>query len=460
VPVTFQRAVDGLRRLFGRGRAFHDLLSAQARLLPVDGALADRYRTLLKNVLGLECGLESFSVDRGGWSPEVAGELGPDYLQTGDTTRLLVVLSPDQAHAAVHRSGSSYERLVLNRLYEDGRKLINFLTFKHLLWGELDDRAGLVETPDDLLLVETVELGLDTQGRDLEKLALFHRQAAEMLRGDGLNRDSSIHAMLHLRGELVQRLGDLRALEFEGPVTLRMGVGSFHSDLFGGCYVLRDTESCLIHGDEGRGAGELVSSCFPCFRFDDPELVDYLQREGFVELNSDLIEQRIREMENELLLQQDLNPARLHFIQRRYYLKQLRSLFPASYYELRDLLKIRSERKHRRRLGELMARCTSATRLKLAVPLKQPAFVSRLLAEIDPTDCHRLYRHNTPRFKDVFGRAEEAHKTYIYETLLETITSTGQYNPEANAYLSRFTELNRRLRVRFSEEDQGFPPTI
>jgi len=413
-------------------------------------------------VLGLECGLESFSVDRGGWSPEVAGELGPDYLQTGDTTRLLVVLSPDQAHAAVHRSGSSYERLVLNRLYEDGRKLINFLTFKHLLWGELDDRAGLVETPDDLLLVETVELGLDTQGRDLEKLALFHRQAAEMLRGDGLNRDSSIHAMLHLRGELVQRLGDLRALEFEGPVTLRMGVGSFHSDLFGGCYVLRDTESCLIHGDEGRGAGELVSSCFPCFRFDDPELVDYLQREGFVELNSDLIEQRIREMENELLLQQDLNPARLHFIQRRYYLyylKQLRSLFPASYYELRDLLKIRSERKHRRRLGELMARCTSATRLKLAVPLKQPAFVSRLLAEIDPTDCYRLYRHNTPRFEDVFGRAEEAHKTYIYETLLQTITSTGQYNPEANAYLSRFTELNRRLRVRFSEEDQDSSPT-
>ena len=32
--------------------------------------------------------------------------------------------------------------------------------------------------------------------------------------------------------------------------------------------------------------------------------------------------------------------------------------FPASYYELRDLLKIRGERKHRKRLGELMARMT------------------------------------------------------------------------------------------------------
>jgi hypothetical protein len=459
VAVTFQRAVDGLKRLFGRSRAFHQLLSARAGLYPVDGALAQRYHTLLREVLGMECDLASFSVDRGGWSPELARELGPDYLRTGDTTRLLIVLSPDQARAAVQHCGSSYERLVLDRLYQEGRKLIGFLTFKHLLWGELDDRAGLMETPDDLLLVETVELSLDTQSRDLEKLALFHRQAAELLRGDGLNRDSSIHAMLHLRNELARRLGDLRSLEFDGPLSLRMGVGSFHSDLFGGCYVLRDTESCLVYGDRGKPPGELVSASFPCFHYDDPGLVDYLQENGFVELSSDLVEQRIREMENELLLQQDLNPARLHFVQRRYYLKQLRSLFPASYYELRDLLKIRSERRHRKRLGELMARCAPATRLKLAVPRLQPAFVSRLLAEIDPSDCYRLYRYNTPRFEDVFGRAAEAHKRYIYETLLLSTASTGQYNPEANAYLSRFVELNRRLKVQFAEEDQDVPPS-
>lgn len=455
MPVTLQSAVEGLKRLFGRGRALQQLLSTRAGLFPVSGALAERYRTLLRDVLGLECRLETFSVDRGGFSPEVAVQLGPDYLRTGETSRLIIVLSPDQSRAALHRCGSSYERLVLERLYQEGRKLIGFLTFKHLLWGELDDRAGLVARPDDLLLVETVELELDTQARDLEKLALFHRQAAELLRGDGLNRDSSIHAMLHLRDDLVRRLGDLRKLEFEGPLNLRMGVGSFHSDLFGGCYVLRDRETCLIHGDGEKAPGNLVSSCFPCFRYQDPQLIDYLQQNEFVELRSELIEQRIREMENELLLQQDLNPLRLHFVQRRYYLKQLRSLFPASYYELRDLLKIRSERKHRRRLGELMARCTPVTRLKLAAPLHQPAFVSRLLAEIDPSDCHRLYRYNTPRFEDVFGRATEAHKTYIYETLLQSITTTGQYNPEANAYLSRFTELNRRLKVRFSEEDQG-----
>jgi len=459
MPVTFQSAVDGFKRLFGRrSRAFHQLLSSGARLFPVEGALAERYRAFLGEVLGLECGLESFTVDRGGWSPEVAGELGEDYLRTGESTRLVVVLAADQARAALRHCGSSYERLVIDRLHEEGRKLIGFMTFKHLLWGELDDRAGLVEKPDDLLLVETVEVSLDTQDRDLAKLALFHRQAAELLRGDGLNRDSSIHAMLHLRDELVHRLGDLRTLAFEGPVMLRMGVGSFYSDLFGGCYVLRDTETCLVHGDGERSPGELLSGCFPSFRYGDPGLVDYLQEKGFVELSSDLIEQRVREMENELLLQQDLNPVRLHFVQRRYYLKQLRSLLPAAYYELRDLLKIRSERRHRKRLGELMGRCTPATRLKLAVPLRQPAFVNRLLAEIDPGDCYRLYRYNTPRFEAVFGRASEAQKTYIYETLLQWITSAGHYNPEANAFLSRFTALNRRLRVQFAEEDRVSAP--
>jgi hypothetical protein len=266
--------------------------------------------------------------------------------------------------------------------------------------------------------------------------------------------------MLHLRERLALRLGDLRELPFEGPVELKMGIGSFHSDLFGGCYVLRDQESCLVHGDDAGEPSELVSDILPCFRFGSPELVDYLQQQGFITMEPALIEQRIREMENELLLQQDLNPARVHFIQRRHALKQLRTLFPASYHELRDLLKIRGERKHRKKLPELINRCTPATRLKLAVAQRQPAFINRLLADIDPTDCHRLYRYNTRRFQEIFGRATEPHKTYIYETLLDRIGDTGEYNPEANAWLSRFSQLNRKLRVRFAEEDQGdFPST-
>jgi len=460
VAVTFQRAVDGIKRLFGRGKAFHQLLSTTAELLPVEGAQAERYRTMLREVLGHNCELPSFTVDRGGWSPEVAADLGPDYLRTGESTRLVAVLAVDQARAALQHCSSSYEALAIDRLHEAGRQLIGFLTFKHLLWGELDDHSGQVASPDDLLLVETVALTLDTQAKDLTQLGLFHRQAAELLRGDGLNRDSQVHAMLHLRERLARRLGDLRDLPFEGPVELKMGIGSFFSHLFGGCFVLRDRESCLIYGDDAGEPSELVSSTIPCFRFDAPELVDYLQEKEFIRMDSGLIEQRIREMENELLLQQDLNPARVHFIQRRHALKQLRSLFPSSYHELRDLLKIRGERKHRKRLPELIGRCTPATRLKLAVPQRQPAFVGRLLADIDPSDCHRLYRYNTPRFQEIFGRATEAHKSYIYETLLDRIGDTGEYNPEANAWLSRFTQLNRKLRVRFAKEDQGdFPST-
>ncbi len=35
------------------------------------------------------------------------------------------------------------------------------------------------------------------------------------------------------------------------------------------------------------------------------------------------------------------------------------------------------------------------------------------------------------------------------------IGAGGPYNPEANAWLSRFSQLNRKLKVRFAEEDQG-----
>ena len=51
-------------------------------LFPVKGLLAERYALTLKHIAKLDCPLQEFSIDRLGWSPQLAAKLGDDYLET------------------------------------------------------------------------------------------------------------------------------------------------------------------------------------------------------------------------------------------------------------------------------------------------------------------------------------------------------------------------------------------
>src|SRR5689334_331316 len=77
-------------------------------LFQVKGHLADRYALALKQVAKLDCPLAEFSIDRLGWSPQLAAQLGEDYLGAA-ALRYAIILSPDQAAAPPIHRRFSYE---------------------------------------------------------------------------------------------------------------------------------------------------------------------------------------------------------------------------------------------------------------------------------------------------------------------------------------------------------------
>ncbi|MEO6496248.1 MAG: DUF6638 family protein [Solirubrobacteraceae bacterium] len=77
-------------------------------LFSVKGLLAERYALALKQLTKLNCPLQEFSIDRLGWSPQLAAKLGDDYL--GDAAlRYAIILSPDQSAAPPIYRRFSYE---------------------------------------------------------------------------------------------------------------------------------------------------------------------------------------------------------------------------------------------------------------------------------------------------------------------------------------------------------------
>src|ERR1700712_5937150 len=89
-------------------------------LFPVKGHMAERYALALKQIAKLDCPLAEFSVDRMGWSPQLAAKLGDDYLG-GAALRYAIILTPDQSAAPPIYRRFSYEAALIEQVYLGAR---------------------------------------------------------------------------------------------------------------------------------------------------------------------------------------------------------------------------------------------------------------------------------------------------------------------------------------------------
>ena len=96
------------------------------RLLPVEEPhLIDRYNKAL-TVFGLKpTELSSFEIDRTGFSPQVADELGdPHYLDPNEVNRRFIILTPSQQDLpVVHTAFSNTSQLVYEFFAKNARAI-------------------------------------------------------------------------------------------------------------------------------------------------------------------------------------------------------------------------------------------------------------------------------------------------------------------------------------------------
>lgn len=234
------------------------------RLLRIDEPhLIERYNKAL-TAFGLPATrLDAFEIDRTGFSPQIAEELGdPDYLDPNGINRRFIILSPRQIELpVVHTAFSNTSQLMFEFLSRNARA-IHAVTIRDVLYGEIEDSVSEVEDIEDLLSINEVQFkvlsGDDVLGKATELRALVDRLIGEP---DAWRDDALLQRMV----ELARATGDIRA----NPLVPEQTVFHHHAywtSHFGGLYVFVDADVTTVISDPAA----------PGFRRSRPWQVAYL----------------------------------------------------------------------------------------------------------------------------------------------------------------------------------------
>jgi hypothetical protein len=379
-------------------------------LFSVKGILAERYALALKHISKLDCPLQEFSIDRMGWSPQLAAKLGDDYL--GDAAlRYAIILSPDQSAAPPVYRRFSYEAALIEEVYLQARPaLLNLVEYEPVV-VELDAGITFCRVAGDLLGIQAALARVDTP-----RATLAHtRQLLELGHGLGekvrLLDDGYIDQML----ALVHEVGDPRRRPL--PPGIRLAIGSLWGDVDGSVYILRPATSqrqtLLIATRPSKiGRGRAVTA----LELDEARVIDVLVQEGFLHYNNAtmLLPKRLGELEIDALLASGEAAPAADLPARRRQLaanKAAQAALPELYWELD------AEQKQASSGGALdPAELSVAARWALATPAREPDVVGHLLARFVRYDYRLMAHHHRRIVEAEWSRYSQAKQRYLAAT--------------------------------------------
>jgi hypothetical protein len=234
------------------------------RLLPVDEPhLVDRYNKALAAFGVKPTKLKSFEIDRTGFSPEIARELGdPQYLDPNEVNRRFIILTPAQADLPVVHTAFSNTSQLMYEFYDRNRRAIDALTIKDVIYGEIEDSVAKVNDIEDLLSINQVEFRVLSAEDVLGKAGELGKLVDRLKMEPDAWRDTE---MMERMVELAKVTGDIRENKLV-PDQVIFRHEAFWTSHFGGIYVFIDKDMTTVISDPAA----------PGFRRSRPWQVSYL----------------------------------------------------------------------------------------------------------------------------------------------------------------------------------------
>jgi hypothetical protein len=234
------------------------------RLLTIgESHLIERYNKAL-TAFGLKpTALASFAIDRTGFSPEVAEELGDyQYLDPNEVNRRFIILTPDQIDLPVVHTAFSNTGQLVYEFFSRNSRAIDALTIKDVIYGEIEDSVAKVEDIEDLLSINQVQFRVlsaeDVLGKATELGTLTDRLKREP---DAWRDDAMLTRMV----ELAKVCGDIRENALV-PDQVIFRHNAFWTSHFGGTYVFIDPDMTTV----------ICNPSAPGFRRSRPWQVSYI----------------------------------------------------------------------------------------------------------------------------------------------------------------------------------------
>ena len=234
------------------------------RLLTIEEPhLIERYNKAL-TAFGLKpTKLKSFEIDRTGFSPQIAAELGDyHYLDPNEVNRRFIILTPAQVDLPVVHTAFSNTSQLVYEFFQGNQRAIDALTIKDVIYGEIEDSVQKVEDIEDLLSINQVEFKVLSAEDVLGKAAELGRLVDRLKQEPDAWRDS---AMLEKMVELAKVCGDIRENALV-PDQVIFRHNAFWTSHFGGIYVFVDADVTTVISDPTT----------PGFRRSRPWQVSYL----------------------------------------------------------------------------------------------------------------------------------------------------------------------------------------
>lgn len=234
------------------------------RLLTVDQPhLIARYNKALAAFGLAQTALETFDIDRTGFSPQVAEALGDDdYLDPNGINRRFIILTPQQRTLPVVHTRFSNTDALMHEFFAANLRVINALTIKDVIYGEIEDNVSEVHDIEDLLSIEQVEFKVLSADDVIGKANRLRVLADRLRQEEHAWRDD---AMLSEMVELAKTAGDIRRNEMV-PSQVVFRHDAYWTSHFGGTYVFFDEGSITVISDPDA----------PGFRRSRPWQVSYL----------------------------------------------------------------------------------------------------------------------------------------------------------------------------------------
>lgn len=219
--------------LFGRG------------LVPINNeVLVRRYNEALIHFGLKETTLQSFHIDRMGWSPEIANETGNNYyLSHGEANPLVIVLTPDQASAPIYFPMHSFDWSLTEEWYRVNAVQIAELTKDCAVCLDIDQEVDIYVIPEDLLSVNDVTIKVTTTDGLMDHAAEQRRLVKRWLSESGSHFNQSLIKELEANAST---FGDLRHRRLVVKEHFFSDVRDFYSRAFGGVFVLRSMSEPLL----------------------------------------------------------------------------------------------------------------------------------------------------------------------------------------------------------------------
>jgi hypothetical protein len=234
------------------------------RLLTIEEPhLIERYNKALSSFGEKPTKLKKFDIDRTGFSPQVAKELGnADYLDPNGVNRRFIILTPAQAELPVVHTAFSNTDELMYEFFAGNSRAINATTIKDVIFGEIEDSVSEVDDIEDLLGIKQVEFRVMSANDTLGKAAEL-RTLTDRLKGEPEAwRDNDL---LNRMVELAKECGDIRENVLV-PDQVVFRHNAFWTSHFGGLYVFIDEKMTTV----------IASPDSPGFRRSRPWQVSYL----------------------------------------------------------------------------------------------------------------------------------------------------------------------------------------